>query len=74
MRKGLGKVPELPLGDRVVLFGEEAEIVAQRQQALEEVAASSSRPIMQSASASQKLQTRNVPSRPARPSSVSMRR
>ena len=33
--EGLGEIPELPLGNRVVFLGEQAKIVSEREQALE---------------------------------------
>src|SRR5579875_3277401 len=38
MREGLGKVADLPLELRIVFLGEEPDIVAQREQALEQLA------------------------------------
>ena len=66
-----GKLPSMPLGDRVVLLGQQADVVAQRQQPLEQRArlvgaARAARRL----SASQNEQGRNAPSPGGRPSTA----
>ena len=69
MRERLREITDhAPLG-RVVFFGQQSDVIAQRQETLEQRCASSRcRPSRTRLSASQKLQARKAPSRAFRPS------
>ena len=74
VRQRLREVSQLPLVLGIVFFGQQPNIVAQAQQALEQLAcASSTRPSIFRALTIQKLQARNTPSPGGRPSSVCLR-
>ena len=69
--KGLRKISELAARIRLVLLGEQPKIVAQSQQALEELSSLSAPPLELVVVSEPEVQARNTPSPGGRPSTFS---
>ncbi len=69
--EGLGEVAELAVADGVVFLGEQADVVAQIEEPLEQLAGLILRPALASTSASQNEQARKTPSPPGSASLLS---
>ena len=63
-----GKLPDQPARNRVVLLGQQTEVVSQVEQPLEELAGVVVAPEQDRQSANQNEQARKAPSRPLSPS------